>query len=519
MAGLYDWLHFWQKNAEKDTKLRLKNPKTSFAPPEDYSGAANIIVDADSPHGTASYARYADDYGLSIESTKHLINTYRSIAEYHEVDDAIQQIVDESIVEEDNKSAVTLDLEYTNFSESIKEKIQDEFDYVLKLYNFRNFGSYLFKKWYIDSRMYIHKIIDSRSKELTELRVIDPINMQLFREILKKDEGGNSIFLGYNEFYKYTPGADSDSNYSHGTMIGSQSLQLPKESITYVPSGIVDGTPQKHVIGYLHRAIKVTNQLKMLEDALVIYRLARAPERRVFYVDVGGLPNSKAKQYVNDIMANMKNRIVYDSSSGKVKNTTAAMSMMEDIYLPRRDGSKGTEVTTLPSGQNLGEIEDIEYFNRKLYKAMRLPKSRVAQDNSSPVMFGNNITEMDRDELNFTKFIRRLQVKFEPVLLDPLQHQVIVKKIITKAEWKINREYIKIKFNKDSYVEESKRLESFQNKLSLLRDADEYCGSYFSKEYIYMNILEMTEEEIAHERKQIKSEIAAGDIKIVDDGF
>lgn len=520
MAGLLDWITFWQKDEDKNTNVQLKNPKSSFAPPEDYNGAQNIIVDADAPHGTASYSRYADDYGLSIASTKQLINTYRSIAEYHEVDDAIQQIVDEAIVEEDNKASVILDLEHTNFSDNIKEKIQDEFDYILKLYQFRNFGSYLFKKWYVDSRIYVHKIIDPKSKELTELRIIDPVNMQLFREVLKKEEEGQSIFVGYNDFYKYTPELNFDNSaYSYGNITGKGALKLPKESIVYVPSGLVDGSQQKNVIGYLHRAIKVTNQLKMLEDALVIYRLARAPERRVFYVDVGGLPNSKAKQYVNDIMANMKNRIVYDSSTGKVKNTTAAMSMMEDIYLPRRDGSKGTEVSTLPSGQNLGEIEDIEYFNRKLYKAMRLPKSRVRDDNASPVMFGNNISEMDRDELNFTKFIRRLQVKFEPLLKDPLKHQVLVKKLITEAEWKINSEYIKLKFNKDSYIEESKRLESFQNKLSLMRDADEYVGSYLSKEYVYTNILEMTEEEIKHEREQIKAEIKAGDIKIEDDGY
>ena len=519
MAGMLDWLSFWNKTAV-DNKVHLKNPKSSFAPPEDYSGAQNIIVDADAPHGTAAYARYADDYGLTIASTKQLINTYRSIAEFHEVDDAIQQIVDEAIVEEDNKSSVILNLEHTNFSENIKTKIQDEFDYVLKLYQFRNFGSFLFKKWYVDSRMYIHKIIDNKTKELTELRVVDPINMQLFREVLKKDEAGNEVFVGYNDFYKYTPDLDfNNSAYTHGSMLGKSPLKLPKEAITYVPSGLVDCTQQKNVIGYLHRAIKVTNQLKMLEDALVIYRLARAPERRVFYVDVGGLPNAKAKQYVNDIMANMKNRIVYDSSTGKIKNTTAAMSMMEDIYLPRRDGSKGTEVSTLPSGQNLGEIEDIEYFNRKLYKAMRLPKSRVTDETKGQVLFGSSISEIDRDELNFTKFIRRLQVKFEPVLLDPLKHQVLVKKIITEAEWKINSEYIKIDFNKDSYIEESKRLESFQSKLGLLRDADEYCGTYISKEYIYKNILEMTEEEIEHERAQIKAEIAAGDIKIDDDGY
>jgi len=519
MAGMMDWLSWWQKGAEKDIKVQLRNPRVSFAPQEDFSGAKNIVVDADSPHGTASYARYADDYGLTIESTKQLINTYRSVAEYHEVDDAIQQIVDEAIVEEDDKSAVVLNLENTNFSENIKEKIQDEFNYILKLYNFRRFGSYLFKKWYIDSRIYIHKIIDPKSKELTELRVIEPVNMSLYREVQKKSEGTNDIYVGFKEFYKYTPNLSNGNNISTYGLTGSEPLELPRESITYVPSGLVDATNQKNVIGYLHRAIKVTNQLKMLEDALVIYRLARAPERRVFYVDVGGLPNAKAKQYVNDIMANMKNRIVYDSSSGKIKNTTSAMSMMEDIYLPRRDGSKGTEVSTLPSGQNLGEIEDIEYFNRKLYKAMRLPKSRVRDDTTAPAMFGNNITEMDRDELNFVKFVRRLQVKFEEIILDPLLHQVLVKRIITESEWKINRENIKLIFNKDSYIENSKRNEEFQGKLSLLRDADEWCGKYISKQYIYTNILEMTEEEIAHERAQIKAEIKAGDITKPDDDF
>ncbi len=519
MSSMFSWLSWWQKNDERDLNLQLKNPKTSFAPPEDFNGAQNVIVDADSPRGTASYARYADDYGLSIASTKQLIDTYRSISEYHEVDDAIQQIVDEAIVEEDKQSAVSLNLESTNFSENIKEKIQDEFDYVLKLYNFRRFGSFLFKKWYVDSRIYVHKIIDPKTKELTELRLIDPTNMQLFREIIKKEEEGNTAFVGFNEFYKYTPDNGYDGGHSYGAGIGRGSVKLPKDSITYVPSGLIDGTQQKNVIGYLHRAIKVTNQLKMLEDALVIYRLARAPERRVFYVDVGGLPNAKAKQYVNDIMANMKNRIVYDSSTGKVKNTTAAMSMMEDIYLPRRDGSKGTEVSTLPSGQNLGEIEDIEYFNRKLYKAMRLPKSRARDDNTASVIFGNNISEVDRDELNFTKFIRRLQVKFEEVLLDPLKHQALVKKIVTESEWKINREQIKVTFNKDSYIEDSKRLENFQNRLNLIRDADEFVGSYYSKEYVYLNVLEMTEEEIEHERQQIKAEIAAGDIKVDDSGF
>lgn len=518
MAGIFDFIAFWQKGEDAVSKVQLKNPKASFAPPEDFSGAKNVVVDADQ-QALGGNARWNDDYGLSIETTRQLINTYRSIAEYHEVDDAIQQIVDEVIVEEDDMPAVSLNLEDTNFSDSIKKKIQDEFDYILKLYNFRKNGSYLFKKWYVDSRLYVHKIIDPKTKELTELRVIDPVNMEFFREILKKEDNGRQVYVGTREFYKYTPNSQNTGSYGYSNVAGGNgSLVLPKDAVTYVPSGLIDATPSKNVIGYLHRAIKVTNQLKMLEDALVIYRLARAPERRVFYVDVGGLPNSKAKQYVNDIMANMKNRIVYDSSTGKVKNTTSAMSMMEDIYLPRRDGSKGTEVSTLPGGQNLGEIEDIEYFNKKLFKAMRLPKSR-ATDDKQPALFGSNITEMDRDELNFIKFVRRLQVSFEETLLDPLLHQVTIKKIIETSEWKINRENIRIVFNKDSFIEASKRNDEFQRKLSLLRDADEYVGKYFSKEYVYTNILEMSEEEMKHEREQIKAEIKVGDIKVEEDGF
>ena len=518
MAGLIDLLSFWQKGSDKELKIQLQNPRASFAPPEDVSGAKNVIIDK-SQMGSYGGGRslYNNDYGLAIETTKQLINTYRTVAENHEVDDAIQQLIDEAIVEEDDTNAIELNLDDTNFSEAVKEKIQDQFNYILKLYNFRKNGSTLFRKWYVDSRIYVHKIIDPKSKELTELRVIDPVNMQLIKEIIKEDKNGESTFVGINEYYEYIPNHSDNSGYSAMMGISKGTIKLPKNAITYVPSGLIDATPQKNVIGYLHRAIKVTNQLKMLEDALVIYRLARAPERRVFYVDVGSLPNSKAKQYVNDIMNSMKNRIVYDSSSGKIKNTTAAMSMMEDIYLPRREGSKGTEVSTLPGAASLGEIGDLEYFNRKLYKAMRLPKSRSGDDAQKVTMFGSNITDMETEELNFIKFIRRLQVRFEDVILDPLLHQVVVKKIIDKSDWKINKEFIKLRFNKDSNIEESKRNELLERKFGMLRDIDEYTGSYISKEYVYKNVLNMTEEEIEHERKQIKCEIAAGDIKVEDD--
>lgn len=503
-----DFLKPWQKKEDAELKDELKTPSKSFAAGENTDGAREIETqNIDPKFGSMSgYQKFAGDFENKINDTQQLIGEYRRLAMIHEVDDAVQEIVDDAIVYEDGKEVVWLDLDSTDFSEKIRKMIDDEFENIVSLLKVRKNAHQLFRTWYVDSRLYFHKIIDKDGK-LKELRQLDPMRLELVREIIRDTENGMDVVIGYREYYIYKSkdGNKTANFHAHHT---NKDIRIPKEAIVMAFSGLVDKCSEnRNIIGYLHRAIKPANQLKMLEDAMVIYRLTRAPERRVFYIDVGNMPNRKAQQYVNNIMQGLKNRVVYDTNTGKVKNTNSNMSMLEDFYLPRREGSKGTEVTTLPAGTNLGDIEDVLYFNRKLYKAMHIPTSRAAGEDSQGGMSFGGGSEITRDELKFTKFIRRLQNRFEVVFTDPLKHQLIQNNIITEEEWEANEEKLHVVFNKDSYFEEQKNLEIMSGRLEALSGAEGVVGRYWSAKYVMKNILMMSDDEIKETGEDIKEEL------------
>lgn len=511
---MLEFMKFWAKEEAQEIQQIDKNPVRSFSAPDNVDGAKEIHTNLLAPQAGPTYSQPVE----GAESTSELIKRYRQLSEYHEVDDAIQEIVDEAIVYENDKEVAWLNLDNTEFSENIKTKINAEFDKVISLLEMRKHGYKWFRKWYVDSRIYFHKILD-KDDNIIELRPLDPMKMELVREVQKENVNGVEVVKGTLEYYVYRQSNYTIPSWMSGSA-GSQTFRIPKDAIVFAHSGLMRScTDTPHIIGYLDRAIKPANQLKMLEDALVIYRLARAPERRVFYVDVGNLPTQKAQQYVNGIMQNVKNRVVYDTSTGQIKNTTNAMSMLEDYYLPRREGSKGTEVSTLPGGQSLGDIEDVLYFNRKLYKAMRIPTSRAStEDQNGGISFGGG-AEISRDELKFTKFVKRLQTKFEPVITDPLKHQLIVNNIITEEEWERNIEKIYVVFNQDSYFEESKELEILNSRMNAMRDVQDYAGKYYSHKYIQKNILRLSDDQVSVMEKEMDAEANDPRFQKDDNGF
>lgn len=510
-------LDYFKKQEENEKKAQPI--KISFAPPSNDSGATEIeVMQGQETNGSLSYLA---PFESTFNNTRELILTYRGIAAIYEVDDAIQEIVDEAIVTEEEKETAWLNLDTTDFSDAIKKKIEEEFDYIYSTLKFESKAHKYFRDWYIDSRVCFHKVIDPQSKEIIELRQLDPINIEFIRELIKTVENGTEVITGVNEYYIYRKGNQPGTARFGAFGMGNQNdLIIPKDAIVYVYSGLTDRSCNNNIIGYLHRAIKPANQLKMLEDALVIYRLARAPERRVFYIGTGQMNARKQQQYVNQIMQGLKNRVVYDSSSGKIKNQSANMAMLEDYFLPRSsvDG-KATEITTLPGGQTLGQIDDILYFNRKLYKAMRIPSSRAStEDQGGGVSFGQN-TEITRDELKFIKFVRRLQNRFQSIILDPVKYQLMLKNIISADDWERNSEKIKVIFNKDSFFEEQKDLEIIKSRLEVLGMVNEYKNEYFTDKYIMKNILRYSDDEIEELEKDIKNKKNDSEKEEMDNEF
>ena len=439
-----------------------------------------------------------------IKNTVELINTYRNLMNNHEVDNAVQQIVDDAIVYEDSHPVVALDLDDTKFSTRIKDLLNDELDVILTSLKFNRKGADHFRRWYVDSRVFFHKIIDPKKPKngIVELRRLDPRYMEYIREVITSEDSGTKIVKGYKEYFLYSI---SNENYSVGgrTYAVGSKIKIPREAVTYAHSGLVSPCG-RNIIGYLHRAVKPANQLKLLEDALVIYRITRAPERRVFYIDTGNMPNRKATQHMQNIMNSLKNRVVYDASTGKVKNQQHNMSMTEDYYLQRRDGKAVTEVSSLPGAESLGQIEDVRWFKRNLYEALRVPLTRIPNMDQSPT-FGNG-TEITRDEVSFAKFIRSLQGKFEEIILDPLRTNCYLKGILSKEEFDDEINNIKIVFNRDSYFAEMKDAEIMERRINMLAMADPYIGKYISHHTAMKNFLQMTDEEIKQEAKLIEEE-------------
>jgi len=444
------------------------------------------------------------DMEVNAKNDIDLIKRYREIAQHPECDMAVEDIINEVIVSDERDTSVSLSLDKLAISENIKTKIRDEFDEVMRLMNFDEKGHDIFRRWYIDGRIYFHKVIDPKSprKGLTEIRYIDPRKIKKVREVSKKRDSkgkGVEIIETTAEWFVYNEKGLSSANSNAG-------LKIATDSICYVTSGVIDQT-KNMVMGHLHKAIKPVNQLRMIEDAVVIYRIVRAPERRIFYVDVGNLPKVKAEAYLRDVMARYRNKLVYDASTGEIRDDRKHMSMLEDFWLPRREGAKGTEVSTLAGGQNLGEISDVQYFQKKLYQSLNVPISRLESENGFNM---GRAAEITRDELKFTKFVQRLRKRFTQVFNDILKTQLVLKGVITIEDWSNIKEHIQYTYLKDGYFAELKNAEILKERIGLAEMVSPYVGKYYSVEYVRKNVLQQTDEDIIEIDNQIADEIKQG---------
>ena len=482
----------------KDIVQVEKPEQPSFTPPNQDDGAVVITQNA-------HYGTYVDLEG-SVRNELELITRYREMANHPECEMAINEIVNESITHDDDGTVVDLVMDNLKQPDSIKKKIQEEFDTVLKMLNFSNLADDLYKRWYIDGRIYFQIVLDEKKPKdgIKELRYIDPRKIRKIREIKKgrDPKTGAEIIQSIAEYYMFNDRGTITQSYTAGV---SQGLRIAPESIVSVNSGLMDAK-NTFVISYLHKAIKPLNQLRMIEDAVVIYRLSRAPERRIFYIDVGNLPKGKAEQYMRDVMVKYRNKMVYDANTGELRDDRKHMSMLEDFWLPRREGGKGTEITTLPAGQNLGQIEDVQYFQKKLLQSLSVPYSRMDQQNGGGLAGIGRTTELTRDELRFNKFINRLRNKFSQLFDHALRVQLSLKGVCTEEEWDKFREDIYYDYKKDNNFVELKEADLLQQRLSILNLVEPYVGKYYSQEWVKKNILRLTDEEIEEMQKQIDDE-------------
>jgi hypothetical protein len=499
------------ENTEKKSSSTI-----SPVPPNSEDGVDHYLT-------SGFFGSYVDIEGI-YRNEFELIKRYREMALHPEVDSAIEDIVNEAIVSDTNDSPVKIELSNLNASDGIKRKIREEFKYILELLDFDKKCHEIYRNWYIDGRLFYHKIIDFKKPHegIQELRYIDSMKMRYVRQQKKNKKDQFNIsnknqdnpldypFPEIEEYFVYNP----KSSYPVGAIGGSQNnassssngIKIAKDSIVYCTSGLVDRN-KGITLSYLNKAIKALNQLRMIEDSLVIYRLSRAPERRIFYIDVGNLPKVKAEQYLRDVMMRYRNKLVYDASTGEIRDDKKHMSMLEDFWLPRREGGRGTEITTLPGGQNLGEITDIEYFKKKLYRALNVPPSRM--DGDGGFNLGRS-SEILRDELKFTKFVGRLRKRFSNLFSDLLRTQLILKNIITPEDWKQMNEHIQYDFLYDNHFSELKEAELLTERLNMAATAEPYIGKYYSQHYVRNKILRQTDEEIIEQDILIKKEIEEG---------
>ena len=478
---------------------RAKKQLKTFAPPENDDGALGVAAGG-------AFGQYIDMDG-SIKNEVELINKYREMSIHPECDMAIDAIVNEAIVVSDEKeNALNLDLNELGAPDAVKNKIHDAWDKIIQTLDFNNKGYDIFRKWYIDGRLYYHIIIDEERKKrgIQELRYIDPRKIRKVREVQKErsnNSNGAELIKNVEEFYVYNEkAAKPDSTVQEG-------IKVMPDAIAHVTSGQFD-YKKMNTLGYLHKAVKPLNQLTKMEDALVIYRISRAPERRTFYIDVGNLPKAKAEQYLRDTMSQYRNKLVYNAETGEIKDERKHMSMLEDFWLPRREGGRGTEITTLQGGQNLGEMDDVIYFQVKLYKALNVPSSRL-DEQSSGFSLGRE-SEISRDEMKFSKFIDRLRNKFTEFFDQLLKAQLVLMGIIKIEDWDKIKHEIQYEWAEDSYYREQKTAEILTMRMELLSTVAEYAGRYFSMEYIKKNILQMTDKEIRALKKQIDAEVDGG---------
>ncbi len=481
------------------------DPKQSFTAPQADDGTQTIAAGG-------YFGQYLDMEGTA-KTEADLIRRYREIALHPECDMAIEDIINEAIVANELKDAVKLNLENLPYGKDVRRKIENEFAEVLRMLNFNTKGHDIFRRWYVDGRIYYHKIIDRNSpvKGITELRYIDPRKIKKIRELRKKRPDGVAIPVGasmadeFEEYFMF-----NEKGVTNSTTSG---IKIAIDAIAFCPSGMIDQN-KNMVLSYLHKAIKPVNQLRMIEDATVIYRIARAPERRIFKIDVGNLPKVKAEQYLRDVMAKYRNKLVYDAQTGEIRDDRNYMSMLEDFWLPSREGGRGTDITTLPGGQNLGEISDIEYFRSKLYRSLNVPASRL--EASQGFNLGRS-TEITRDELKFTKFVQRLRKKFTELFNDILRTQLVLKKVIADEDWHVVRDTLQYNFLQDGHFAELKESEMLLERLRLADAMRDYVGKYYSVEYIRKNVLRQSQRDIEDIDNQIKKEVDDGIISAPTD--
>ena len=465
------------------------------------------------------FGQYVDIEGV-YKTEFDLIKRYREMALHPEADSAIEDIVNEALVSDSNDSPIEINLDHLNASDGIKKTIRDEFKFILELLDFNRKSHEIYRNWYIDGRLYYNKVIDIKKPHegIQEIRYIDATKMRYVRQ-QKKQEGdkfrtavmnsGNQMdyeFPEIEEYFVYNPKVNYPS--TNPTSTGQGGIKFAKDSITFCTSGLVDRN-KGTTLSYLHKSIKALNQLRMIEDSLVIYRLSRAPERRIFYIDVGNLPKVKAEQYLRDVMMRYRNKLVYDASTGEVRDDKKYLAMLEDFWLPRREGGRGTEISTLPGGQNLGEITDIEYFKKKLYKALNVPISRIEGDGGFNL---GRSSEILRDEVKFSKFVGRLRKRFSAMFSDMLKTQLLLKNVITTEDWNIMEEHIQYDFLYDNHFTELKEAELQNERLALLTATEPYIGKYYSNDWVRRNVLRQTDVEISEQDAQIEKEIADGTI-------
>ena len=488
---------------QKDVVREQKPEQPSFALPTETMDDGAVTITQNAYYGT-----YVDLEG-AVRNELELITRYREMANHPELEMAIDDIVNEAITHDSTGRTVDIITDNLKQPETVKKKIREEFENVLKMLNFGNLADDLFKRWYIDGRIYYHVVVDEKNPKegIQELRYIDPRKIRKVREIVKDRDPktGAQIVKSIAEYYVYSDKGTTTQTYSAQVSAG---LRIAPESIINVNSGLMDAK-NTFVISYLHKAIKPLNQLRMIEDAVVIYRISRAPERRIFYIDVGNLPKGKAEQYLRDVMIKYRNKMVYDASTGELRDDRKHMSMLEDFWLPRREGGKGTEITTLPAGQNLGELEDVKYFRQKLMQSLNVPISRLEPQDGGMIGIGRT-SEVTRDEVKFTKFIIRLRNKFSQIFDNALAIQLALKGICTKEEWNQFKEDIYYDYKKDNNFTEMRDAELLRERLGLLQTVDPYIGRYYSAEWVKTKVLQMSDDEIIKMDKQMKKEEELG---------
>jgi len=478
---------------------RGKQELQSVVPPSDNDGAGYVTATA------GHFGQYINMEGDESKDNHQLILRYRGVAMHPEVDMAVDEIVNETISASELQSSLELSLDDIEAGDKIKDQVREEFENIVALLRFNEVGHELFRSWYVDGRSYHHLLVNEANTKagIQEIRPIDAARIRKVREVkYKKDQmTGVKIVDKVDEFYIYEekPGQTQSG------------VKLSNDSISYVTSGMLDESKKK-VVSHLHKALKPINQLRMMEDSLVIYRLARAPERRIFYIDVGNLPRGKAEQYMSDIMAKYRNKLVYDASTGQIKDDRKHMSMLEDFWLPRRENGRGTEITTLPGGENLGQIDDIVYFQKRLYRSLNVPINRLEQE--AQFSLGRS-TEISRDEVKFQKFVDRLRRRFSWIFLGILRKQLLLKGIITEQDWEEWKDSLYIDFIKDNQFTELKEMEILRERIGVMNEITQYVGEYYSKEWVMRNVLRMSDDDIEDMKKQIEQEVKSGEI---DDG-